>query len=124
MEELALQNSLLERRSENRQEVDRYYSIEFSMGGRNLTYRFKIWNKATRSLCFFVREGADILPRLKVGSRLWMKYYHTDLSAPSDYLETVIRHVTKKERGPFRGCFLVGVEILNSRETEPLEVVS
>ena len=103
----------LEKRSEPRQKVDEYYSIEFRFGEINRSYRFKVWDKATCSLSFVADHDSDILPHLKRGGRVHMKYYDTDLEKPSEYLETVIRHITLKDQGKLKGKYLVGLEILS-----------
>lgn len=115
MKESAVTNRLLERRSEPRKQVDQYYSVEFSTNGVDPTYQFKIWNIPSTSMGVLVREDSDILPRLKVGDTLNMKYYSTDSVYPSDYLQTAITHITKNDQGRFRGHYLVGLEILESQ---------
>ena len=115
MKERALTNRPVERRSEHRKQVHQYYSVEFSINGLDLSYQFKIWNIASTSMCVLVREDSDILPRLKVGDTLNMKYYSTDSVYPSDYLQTAIIHVTKNDQGRFKGHYLVGLEIQESQ---------
>jgi hypothetical protein len=61
--------------------------------------------------CFIIKEDKDILDRLRVGDRLNMKYYDTDLGCPSEYLETEIRKIKKNDRGRLRGQYLVDLEI-------------
>jgi len=115
MKEHAAARKLGERRSEPRKQVDEYYSLQISIGGLEVPYQFKVWNKAAKSMCFLVRENSDILPRLKVGDTLNMKYYSTDLVYHSEYLQTLIRHVTKIDQGRLKGHYLVGLEISTSR---------
>lgn len=104
----------VERRSEPRRPADRYYSVEFSLQGLECPYQFKIWNMASRSMCVLVKEGSEILSRLRVGEVLNMKYYPTDVISPSECLETAIRHITKDDQGRFKGHYLVGLEILRT----------
>ena len=54
---------------------DHYHSVEFSIKGIELTYQFKIWNTTNMSMCVLVKEDSAILPRLKVGDTLDMKFY-------------------------------------------------
>ncbi len=112
MRKYAVTSNLADRRSEPRKEVDQYYTLEFSIDGLNVTYQFKVWNKATRSVGFLVQEDSDILPLLKVGDTLNVRYYSTDLADCTEYLETMIRHVTKIDQGRLKGHYLVGLEIL------------
>jgi hypothetical protein len=115
MKEYAVSNRLVERRSEPRRQPHQYYSVEFSTNALDLTYQFKIWNMSSTSMCVLVREDSDILPCLKVGDTLNMKYYSTDSVYPSDYVQTAIRHITKDDQGRFKGHYLVGLEILESQ---------
>ncbi|MBW1739941.1 MAG: PilZ domain-containing protein [Deltaproteobacteria bacterium] len=115
MKEYAVTNQQVERRVEHRKQVDHYYSVEFSINGLEAPYQFKIRNIASTSMCVLVKEGSDILPRLKVGDTLNVKYYSADSLHPPEYLETAIRHITKNDQGRFKGHYLVGLEILESQ---------
>jgi hypothetical protein len=105
-------NKLLERRSEPRRQVDRYYSLEFSIDGVDMAYQFKIWDMASSSMSVLIKEDSAILPRLKVGDTLHVKYYSTDSDYPSEYLRTAVRHITRNDQGRLKGHYLVGLEIL------------
>jgi hypothetical protein len=118
MNECATVSSFKERRSEERKEFDRYYSVEFAIQGLEISYQFKIWNVASKSMCVLVKEGSEVLKRLKVGEILNMKFYSADAVSPTDYLETAIRHITKDEQGRFRGHYLVGLEILGHQNPQ------
>ena len=115
MKQCAVTDKLVERRSAPRKQVDQYYSLEFSIDGRSVTYQFRVWNKATRSMGFLVEQNSDILPRLKVGKTLDVKYHSTDSGNHSEYLETLIGHITKVDQGRLKGHYLVGLEISNSQ---------
>jgi hypothetical protein len=92
---------------------DPYHSVEFSIKGIELPYQFKIWNTANMSMCVLVKEDSAILPRLKVGDTLDMKFYSGESCYPTNFLKTTIRHISKDE-GRFRGHYLVALEILES----------
>jgi len=116
MKECAVTNKLVDRRPECREQVHQYYSVEFSINGLDHPYLFKIWNVASMSMSILVKEDSDILPLLKVGETLNMKYYSTCSVYPPDYLETAIRHITKNDQGQFKGHYFVGLEILESQD--------
>jgi len=101
-----------ERRSEPRSIIDQYYSVEFSIRACPFTYQFKIWDISRKGICVLVKEDSDLLNYLKVGDILNLKYYTTDSSKPVEFLKTEIRHLTKDEKGRFKGLFLVGLSIL------------
>ncbi len=100
-----------EKRAEPRRVVDEYYSVEVSIAGAENLYQFKIWNISTSGLCLLVRQDSDILPHLRVGETIQMKFYRDDASKPADFISTQIKHITKDDTGKFRGHFLVGLGI-------------
>ena len=113
MMQCAMTNKLNETRSEPKKQVDQYHRIEFSINGL-VPYLFKIWNIASTSMTVLVKEGSDILPRLKAGDTLHVKCYSTDSVHHPEYLETAIRHITRNDQGRFKGHYLVDLEILES----------
>ena len=92
---------------------DGYHSVEFSIKGIDLPYQFKIWNTANMSMCVLVKEDSAILPRIKVGDTLDMKFYSGESGYPTNSIQTTIRHISKDE-GRFRGHYLVALEILEN----------
>jgi hypothetical protein len=71
-----------------------------------------MWDISPKGICVLVKEDSDLLNHLKVGDILDLKYYTTDSSRPIEYLKTEIRHITKDEKGRFKGLYLVGLSIL------------
>ena len=112
MRKHAATESIEEMRSEDRKQVNQYRNVQFLGNGFNATYRLKILNKSSKSLCFLVKENSDILPRLKIGGQLEMIYYPLDSLYPCVYLAGVVRHITKRYQGRFKGNHLVGLEAL------------
>ena len=115
MKEQNLSKRLEERRSAPRKQVDQRYSVKFSIDGSNVPYQLKILNKAIKSMYFLVKANTDLFRRLNVGDILNMEYYQTDIAYPSEYLKTVIRHITKKRQARLKGHYLVGLDILESQ---------
>ncbi len=113
-------NRHMERRSEHRETRDRYHSAELSVNGLNLLYQFKIWNVASGSMCILVKEDSAILPWLKVGDTLNVKYYVTDSPHPPECLQTAIAHITKNDQGRFQGHYFVGLQILQDTDNKVL----
>jgi hypothetical protein len=114
MEEYGEAKKLAERESEPTKRVDQYYCVEFAINGFDVAYQFKIWNKTSNDMSILVKENSNVLPRLKVGDTLNIRYYSTDLARPSDNLETVIRYITKNNQGRLKGHYLVGLELLET----------
>jgi len=103
-----------ERRSETRERVDRYFSVEFIVEGTETIYQFRIWDLSSQGMCVLVKSDSDLLKHLRVGQNWNMNYYRDGASKPADYLTTEIRHITRDESGRFKDHYLVGLSILGS----------
>jgi hypothetical protein len=103
-----------ERRSESRERVNQYFSVEFLIEGTETIYQFRIWDMSPQGMCVLVKSDSDLLGHLKVGQNLNMKYYRDDASRPAEYLKTEIRHITRDVSGRFKDHYLVGLSILGS----------
>jgi hypothetical protein len=115
MKEHSVSNMFVEERFEPRKQVDQPYSIKFSINGSKVLFQLKILNKAIKSMYFLVRDNTELFHRLNVGDILNMEYYQTDIAYPAEYLETVIRRITKKRQARLRGHYLVCLDILESQ---------
>jgi hypothetical protein len=105
----------MERRSEPRDIIDKYYSVEFLLKDCAYVYQFKIWNLISKGICVLVKEDSELLKRVKVGDRVKLKYYTTDSLKPVEFLQTEIKHITKDEQGRFKGVYLMGLSILETQ---------
>ncbi|MFO7558857.1 MAG: PilZ domain-containing protein [Desulfobacterales bacterium] len=99
-------------RQEPRKVVDKYYSVEFSIEALEPVYQFRIWNLSEKGMCVLVREDSAVLHHLQKGKIFKMKYYPTDFPGQVEQLETEVRHVSKDDKGRFKGHFMVGLAIL------------
>ena len=106
-----MKDDFTEKRSEPRNIIDQYHSVEFSLHDCAFTYQFKIWDISSKGICVLVKEDSDLLNYLKVGSVSELKYYTNNALKPIEYLKTKIRHITKDEEGRFKGLYLVGLSI-------------
>lgn len=120
MKESAVTKEQVGRRTGPIEHANPYSSVEFSINGLEIAYQFKIWNTASTPMCVLVKEDSNIVPRLKVGDTLNMKYYPTGSAYSPECLETAILHITKNDQGRFRGHYLVGLEILEGRGQQKL----
>ena len=116
MKEYALANKFMEREPGPGEKVDHYYSVEFSFEGLGVIYQFKIWKIVSTVMSVLVKENSGILPWLKVGDKLSMKYYSKDFVHPFENLNTEIRHITKQDQGRLKGHYLVGIEIVRRQD--------
>ena len=110
-------DEFVEKRSEPREIVDKFYSVEFALKGIDFVYQFKIWNMSSKGMCVLIKEDSDVLKHLKAGDVVDMKYYGSDSLAPTEHLQTEIRHITKDNEGRFKGHVLVGLSILGNKES-------
>ncbi len=108
---------ITERRSEPRERIDKYFSVEFVVGGMETIYQFRIWDLSSQGMCILVKSDSDLLKHLEVGLMVEMKYHRDDLTKPPDYLKTQIRHITRDVSGRFKDHFLVGLLILGGQGT-------
>jgi len=91
---------------------ERYYSVEFTISENKILYQFKLRNSASQSLFILVKEGSEMLQRLKEGSIFKTKYYATDELSPAVSSETRIKKITRDDNGRFKGHYRVGLDIL------------
>jgi hypothetical protein len=112
-------DEFVEKRSEPRDIVDKFYSVEFALKGIDFVYQFKIWNMSSKGMCVLIKEDSDVLKHLRAGDVMDMKYYSSDALSPTERLQTEIRHITKDEEGRFKGHVLVGLSILGNKESNP-----
>ena len=102
-----------ERRSEGRSASERYYSVEFTVSDLASVYQFKIWNISSKGMCILIKEDSKILPRIKIGDVITMKYYLTESLGTTEDVKTEIKHITKNDQGKFKGHYMVGLAILD-----------
>ncbi len=104
-----------EKRSEPRNEINQYYSVDFSLGDDPYIYQFKIWNVSSKGVCVIVKEDSSALAHFHVGDVLSMRYYREDAPSSGDYRKTKIVHITKEEQGHFKGHVLIGLSLLGEK---------
>lgn len=105
-------NVPVDRRSENRTVIDRYYSVEFQKKGVDGIYLFKIWNLSPSGICIIVKEDSALMAHLKVGDILDMKYHPAGDVGPIERVKTEITHITTDAQGRFKGHYLVGLSMI------------
>jgi hypothetical protein len=89
---------------------DQYQSVEFSVEADGVPYRFRIWHIHPQSNIILIKKDSNILPHLRVGVKLKMKYYSQGEAFPDGTRETTVREISKEENGRFKGHFLVDLE--------------
>ena len=95
-----------------------FYSVEFAVEGVSCRYQFRIRRSGKGRMFILVREDSRIVKRLRVGDTLKMTYYSTASPYPAGSLDTMIRGISRKDRGRFKGHCTVRLDI---REPLPAE---
>jgi hypothetical protein len=96
--------------------TDGVYSVEFPVEDPNVPCRARVWHKALTYMCLIIPENPMVISRLRVGDTMSMRYYGDDLSYPCQDMKTVVRNITKNERGDLKGNYLVKLDILDMRD--------
>ena len=109
-----MENKQTERRSEERNITDLYYSVEFSIKGLDYIYQFKLRDISQKGMCIIVKENSPVLQHVEVNDLLDMKYYSVETTNKTDKIITKIKHITKYAEGRFHGHSLVGLEIIQT----------
>ena len=104
-------NESLEESFHYRKIMAKFHSVEISLKGLDLPYQFRIWDVASESVDFLVKEGSTILPYLNQGDSMVMKYYSVD---STENIRTVIQHITKNDHGRLKGHYLVGLRFMEA----------
>lgn len=102
----------VDKRSEPRPFVNKYYSVQFCIPGLPSIYQFRLRDMSSKGLGFLIREDSAVAKHLKVGDIVDMKYCLADSYDPPDTIRTRICHMTKCDEEKFRGHYLVGLQIL------------
>ena len=106
----------LEKRSEPRNILDQYCSVEFSVSSREPVYLFKIKDVSSLGIGILVKENSAVLKHLNVGDVLDMKYNPAESLYLPEYIRTEIKHITKLDYSPYREHYLVGLLLLRGSE--------
>ena len=109
-------NKTAEEKADRVMTKDEYHSAEFTVNGLGTVYQFKLWETDSTPMCVVVREDSNLVPWLRVGDVVNVKYYGADSSYSSNSLSTEIRDITKDDNGRFKGHYLVGLEILKEQQ--------
>ena len=107
-----------EKRLEDRELLDRYYSVEFLLEDTGLVYQFKLRDMSTQGLCILVKEDSAVLQYLKVGHTLDIQYNPPQAKGKPATFKTRIRHITPKDQGAPGGHFLIGLTIIARQTVE------
>ncbi len=113
MDEKPAEKNEEERRQGNRDILDKYYSVEFTVKGLDSFYQFKIRDMSENGMCLLINEDSKILKFIKAGDVINMKYLPDESSEGGiTQFKTEIIHITKGNQGRFKKHSLVGLYVI------------
>ncbi len=113
VEKEASLDNLAKNRSESRNILDKFFSVQFSLNDRGPVYLFKLRDKSTNEPCILVKEDSCVSEQLEVGDILYMEYNSPGLSNRNTLLKTQI--ISKNSYDRVTGHFLVGLSIVDEQ---------
>ncbi len=111
MEEKTVMKATVGGRSESRNILNKYYSVQFYLNGMDAAYLFKLRDIPLNGLCILVKEDSPVLKELEVGDILNMGYNPAESPDSPKLLKT--RVTSKSAYDSFSGHSLIGLSILN-----------
>lgn len=81
----------------------RYHSVEFVLDSPHPIYQFKLWRTSGNGVFLLIKDNSALLPQLKVGSILPMKYMSGNAVADSEVHDTQIKRIVNEHQGRFQG---------------------
>ena len=110
------QDGSLEKRSETRHIPKGFHGASIKLVGVPL-YQFKLKDTSDHGATILVKENSFMMNYLKVGQTLKINFSSDLESDHNGEFETEIMHITKVDKGRYNGHYLVGVRILDKRDT-------
>jgi len=106
----------MNKRSESRDAPKGFHGASIKLVGVPL-YQFKLKDSSENGASILVKEDSFMLNYLKVGQTLQINF-SSDLEFDHNGdFETEIVHITKVDKGRYKGHYLVGVRILDKKDT-------
>lgn len=113
----AIANSAALKDSLDKIDLNQFYSVEFSVDNLNFLYQFKIWSSPASPIFVLIKNGSEMLDKIKAGDILKMKYYSTDSTRPTCHFETQILDINWNQQGRFKGHYAVNLSVLDNQRT-------
>jgi len=107
-------DSSMNKRSESRDAPKGFHGASIKLVGVPL-YQFKLKDTSENGASILVKEDSFMLNYLKVGQTLQINF-SSDLEFDHNGdFETEIVHITRVDKGRYKGHYLVGVQILDKK---------
>ncbi|MDZ7697843.1 MAG: hypothetical protein U5R49_13275 [Deltaproteobacteria bacterium] len=101
-----------ERRSEPREILEQYHSIEIELKKNLPVFQFQLWDISPSSLGVLVKADSEVLVHLEVDQTVDMQCNPRNPHDSARHIKAEIRHITRMAEGRFRGHYLVGFAVL------------
>jgi hypothetical protein len=118
VEENTILNKSIENRSDSRNILNQYYSVQFAVNDRGPAYLFKLRDISSKGICILVKEDSFVLKQLQVGDILNMEFNQPEPLNSSRSLRTQI--TSKYPHYHIAGHVLVELSIVEEYETQSL----
>jgi hypothetical protein len=113
-------NTALNKSAGNKHEsinlLDKYFSVQFSIGSMEPTYLFKLRYDSLNGLFILVGEDSAVMKHLKTGVIVDMKYNTVESSNSTKPLKTLIRDISKIPQRGLMNHFFVGLYIIEEQD--------
>ncbi|MBL0715370.1 MAG: PilZ domain-containing protein [Desulfosarcina sp.] len=107
------EGTLKEKRVEPRSTKPKNYRIEIKLVGEPM-YQFKVTDVSTTGAGLLINKNSRFLKIIAVGQILDVNFISPQDSNPSGMYKVEIRHITKMDKGRYRGLQRVGILIQES----------
>ncbi len=115
MAQAVTKDSSMEKRSESRGGPKGFHGASIKLVGVPL-YQFKLKDSSENGASILVKEDSSMLNYLEVGQTLKINFTSDLKSDHHGDFESEIMHITKMEKGRYKGHYLVGVRIIDKKE--------
>jgi len=95
--------------------------VEFTLNAPHPVYQFKLWHTDHDSIFLLVKDSSQVLPQLKVGRVLPMRYYNDDSTRTIDVRRTRIREIINETQGRFKGHYRIELAIIQDDKSAMLQ---
>jgi hypothetical protein len=115
VEENSILNKSTENRSDSRNILNQYYSVQFAVNDRGPAYLFKLRDISSKGICILVKEDSFVLKKLHVGDILNMEFNQPETLNSSRSLKTQI--TSKDPHYHIAGHVLVELSVVEEQRT-------
>jgi len=105
-----LPDIIKEKRSELRSMTLHNYRVEIKLVGEPI-YQFKVTDVSNKSAGLIIKDNSRFLKLIKTGQILDVNFISPKGSNPTGLCKAEIRHITKIEKGRYKGHQLVGISM-------------